>query len=162
MFSKLRDRKLAKPKSPCKVSDYLPCATPFRPGLSAPAPLTVASGNYTLLRKVSGQAKVRFLRNKSINRVVVNYTGYSDDQGTVLNSFEDVIVSVKPPKVWDDKLERYSYILQAKFGLVTGTKRPFMDGFHLRIDAMTIILNANETLTTTIGGRKCKQPANGI
>lgn len=35
------------------------------------------------------------------------------------------------------------------------------DGFHLAIDIITNIFNANATLTTTINGISYYQPANG-
>ncbi|KAF3052367.1 hypothetical protein E8E11_010982 [Didymella keratinophila] len=161
MLAELKDRKPVEPKSVYRVPDYLPWATKFKPGSLSSSPLSVPPGNYTLLGKVSGQAQVQFLGNTSINRVVVNYTGYSDDEEFVLNGYEDVTVSVKPPKVWENTLNWYSDIVQTKFGIVTGTKRTCVDGFHLRIDAMTNVFNANGALTTTISDKKYKQPANG-
>lgn len=161
MLVKLKDRKPVKPKVVYEVPDYLPWATPFNPGSSLPSPLVVPPGNYTLLGKVSGQAHVRFVGEDRINHVVVNYTDYSDDEGSVLNGYEDVTVSVTPPNLWENKLDWYSDIVQTKSGLVTGTKRTSPNGIHLRIDAMTNAFNANGTLITTIDGRKYLQPENG-
>ena len=42
-----------------------------------------------------------------------------------------------------------------------GTKKTSPEGFHLEIDTMTNIFNANGTLTTTVDGQVFKQPANG-
>ncbi|KAF3048318.1 hypothetical protein E8E12_011683 [Didymella heteroderae] len=161
MLAKLKDRKSVPLKDVYKVPDYLTWATPFKPGSLLPSRLIVPPGNYTLCGQVSGYAQVRFIGEVSINRVAVNYTDYADGEDYVLNGYEDVTVSITPPKVWEDKLDWYSDIVQTRFGLVTATKRTRADGFHLRIDAMTNVFDANGTLTTTVGDKKYGQPVNG-
>jgi hypothetical protein len=161
MLAKLKDRKPTGPKSVYPVSDYLPWATPFKPGSSSPSPIMVPPGNYTLLGKVSGRAQVRFFGETSIDRVAVDYTDYADDGDHVLNGYEDVTVSIALPNMWEHKLEWYSDIVQTCSGAVTGVKRTSADGFHLRIDAMTNIFDANGTLTTIVGGKRYEQPVNG-
>lgn len=160
MLANLKDRKPAVPKEVYKVPDYLPWATPFTPGSLPESPLVIPPGNYTLDGKTSGYAEVRLFGEKGVNRVAVNYIDYADDEEHVINGYEDVTVTITPPMVWENTLEWYSNIVQTKRGEVTGSKVTSSDGFHLKIDAMTNIFEANGTLTTTIGGSTYKQPAN--
>ena len=95
----------------------------------------------------------------SIKRVAANYTNFSNDGEHVIDGWEDVELTVSIPNVWDQKLDWYSAISQT--GSATGSKKTGPDGFHLRIDVMKNILEANGTLTTTIDGVEYHQPANG-
>lgn len=161
MLATFRERKPAAPKQVYEVPDYLPWATPFTPGKLPSSPLVVPPGNYTLNGKAFGHATVQFSGDTKIDRVVVNYTDYSDDGEHALNGYEDVTVSVKPPQVWENKLDWYSDIVQTRGDAITGTKRTGAGGFHLQIDAMTNIFEANGTLVTIVDGVKYEQPANG-
>lgn len=161
MLAKLKSRRPAAPKKVYEVPDFLPWAIPFTPGSSPPSPLVIPPGNYTLSGKASGSANVRFFGELRIDRVVVNYINFSDDNDHILNGYEDVTVSITPPKVWEHRLVWYSNIVQTKAGVVTGTKTTSPEGFHLKIDAMTNIFEANGTLTTILGGSRYEQPQNG-
>lgn len=161
MLANLKDRKPAVPKEVYNVPDYLPWATPFTPGELPAFPLSIPPGNYTLSGKRSGYAKVCFFGEQSINRVAVNYTDYSDDDEHVLNGYEDVTVDVTIANPWENTLDWYSDIVQTKQGEVQGRKITGSDGFHLKIDAMTNIFNANGTLATIVDGKRYEQPANG-
>jgi len=160
MLAKLKDREPAIPKKVYKVPDYLPWATPFTPGSLPASPLIVPPGTYTLNGQTMGHAQVQFLGEQSITRVAVNYTNYADDDKYVLNGYEDVTVTVVPPKVWDYTLDWYSDIVQTKHGEITGRKTTSPEGFHLKIQVMKNIFHANGTLTTIVGGKTYKQPAN--
>lgn len=149
------------PKEVYEVLDYLPWATPFTPGSLPPSSLVVLPGNYTLVGRVSGHAQVRFFSEASINCVAVNYTDYSDDKEYVLNGYEDVKLSVTPPKVWKNELNWYSDIVQTRSGVVTGKKATCANEFHLRIDTMTNIFEANGILTIVLGDIRYEQPADG-
>ncbi|KZM28752.1 hydrolase [Ascochyta rabiei] len=161
MLARLTSRKPAPPKKVYEVPDYLPWAAPFKPGFPPPSPLGVHPGNYTLTGKISGHANVRLFGGASTTRVAVNYTNYADNGEHVLNGYEDVEVTTTPPNLWENKLDWYSDIVQTKAGEVTGTKVTSPGGFHLSIDAMTNIFEANGTLTTTVDGKGYEQPANG-
>ncbi|KAF9693170.1 hypothetical protein EKO04_008844 [Ascochyta lentis] len=161
MLASLKSRKPASPKKVYQVPDYLPWAMRFKPGFLPPSPLTVPAGNYTVAGKASGYANVHLFGNTSINRVAVNYTDYADSGDYLLNGYEDVAVTTEPSNPWENKLDWYSDIVQTKDGEVTGTKVTSLGGLQLTIDAMTNIFEANGTLTTTIGGKQYKQPANG-
>ncbi|KAJ4984608.1 saponin hydrolase precursor [Stagonosporopsis vannaccii] len=160
MLAKLRGRRPTMPKEVYKVPDYLPWATPFTPGSLPASPLVIPPGNYTLNGKISGHAQVRFFGEQSINRVAVNYTNYADNDERVLNGYEDVTVTITPPKVWENTLDWYSDIVQTKHGEVTGEKVTSPDGFHLKIEVMRNNFDANGTLTTIVDGKTYKQPAN--
>ena len=110
---------------------------------------------------MSGQAQVRFFGESSINGVAVNYANYSDGDAVVLNGYEDVTVSVKPLKMWENNLEWYSDVVQTKFGIVTGTKSTSVNGFHLRIDAMTNIFDVNGTMKRIVDNKEYEQFVNG-
>lgn len=161
MLAKLKSRKPTVPKKVHEVHDHLPWATPFPPGVLPPSFLAISPGNYTLKGQISGLAQVQFSGAPVITRVAVNYTDYSDDDEHLLNGYEDVTVSITPPKVWENNLYWLSDIVQSKDGVVTGRKTTSEAGFYLNIDAMTNILQANGTLTTVIGGKRYEQPANG-
>lgn len=161
MLAKLKSRTPVPPKEVYEVPDYLPWAVPFTGSIPA-SPLTVKAGNYTLTGNTSGHAKVQFIGEPRINRVIVAYTDYSDDDDEhVLNGFEDVTVTTTSPKVWENKLDWYSDIVQTRAGAVTGTKVTSPEGFHLRIDAMTNVFETNGTLTTIVDGVRYEQPAEG-
>ncbi|KAF2629037.1 saponin hydrolase precursor [Macroventuria anomochaeta] len=161
MLAKLESREPVVPKMVYKVPDYLPWATKFIPGEVPTSPLVVEPGTYTLNSKVSGHAQIHFFGDEHIDRIAVIYTDYSDDGDCVLNGYEDVTVSITPPKVWENTLRWYSNLVQTRDGVVTGTKTTGPGGLHLKIDAMTNILEANGTLTTTVEGRRYEQPPNG-
>jgi hypothetical protein len=161
MLARLRDRVPVSPKEVFEVPDYIPWAMPFTPGSLPKSPLQLAPGNYTFNGKVSGYANVQFFGEPCFNRVAVNYTDYSDNEGIVLNGYEDVTLTITPPNVWVNKLDWYSRIVQTRSGVEIGTKTTSPDGFHLRIDAMTNIFEANGTLTTTVDGKIYEQPLNG-
>ncbi|KAJ4290196.1 hypothetical protein N0V90_010411 [Kalmusia sp. IMI 367209] len=147
-----------------EVPDQLPWATPFLPGTPLPsAPRDVAAGEYTLHGKVSGNARVQLLSSSSdqsgsIDTVSVSYKDYADVEGYVLNGWENATLTILWPNPWANLLDWYSDIEQT--GIVTATKETGTDGFHLRIDVMENIFQANGTLTTTIDGVVYDQPTN--
>jgi len=165
MLAQMADRKPTRPAAVYEVPSRIPWATPFPSGAKIPSQLTLKPGNYTLHGKISGFAKVKLIGDTahpqadSIKRVAVNYTNFSNDGEHVINGWEDVELTVSTPNVWDQKLDWYSDISQT--GSATGSKKTGPDGFHLRIDVMKNILEANGTLTTTIDGVEYHQPANG-
>ncbi|KAF2998976.1 hypothetical protein E8E13_007428 [Curvularia kusanoi] len=162
MLAKLRARKPAVPKEVFRAPDFLPWATPFTPGSLPPSSLSITPGTYTLNGKVAGHATVHFFGNETrITRVAVNYTRFSDDGTHVLNGFEDVAVSITPPRVWENEVMWYSDIVRTRDSVVVGTKETGPGGFRLRIDAMRNVFEANGTLTTVVEGVRYVQPANG-
>lgn len=120
----------------------------------------IPEGTYTLRGVKSGIAKVTIAYSpdhKRVQKVEVRYQNYSDDGESVLNGTESVAGGyVKPTMV---SLDWYSNITQT--GKVNGTKLTSPDGFHLKIDIMRNILEAQGTLTTTINGNAYTQPDNG-
>jgi hypothetical protein len=165
MLTRRRDRKPTHPVPVHKVSTRIPWATPFPHGAKLPSLPTLEPGDYTLYGKISGYAEVRLIGDTAhpqtgfIKRVAVNYTDYSNDGEYVINGHEDVELTVLFPNVWDQKLDWYSDISQT--GSANGSKKTGPGGFHMRIDVMKNILEANGTLTTTVNGVDFHQPANG-
>ncbi|KAL5357139.1 hypothetical protein BJX96DRAFT_181241 [Aspergillus floccosus] len=161
----LADRLDYKPTEPApifKAPDTIPWATPFPPGSSTPEQYTVPPGNYTLPGKVIGIAHVTLIANAGRNRlstVSVEYDDYSDDGDHIINGRESVTTTIPADNPWMNYLDWYSDLTQT--GVVNATKTTGPGGFHLAIDALTNIFNANGTLTTVIDGAVYKQPANG-
>lgn len=146
------------------VPDYIPWAQPFPPGSTFPHPIGIKAGNYTLRGKTSGFAQVQLLNSGTdpyagLDSVVVYYNAYSDADGYVLNGWENVTRTILWPNPWNTLVDWYSDIEQT--GVVNATKKTNPQGFHLQIDAVQNIFNANGSLTTTIDGVVYEQPANG-
>lgn len=142
------------------LPDVYPWATPFSPGSKAPSREWVPPGNYTLKGLHSGYASASLKVEGDqglINSVSVVYHDYSDDGENILNGWERVASRNPTPTV--EYVDWYSNLTQT--GPNNGTKVTSPDGFHLEIDVLVNILNANGTLTTTVNGNEYKQPANG-
>jgi hypothetical protein len=148
-----------------KVPDQLPWATPFPSGSSLPnESQKLVAGEYILRGKVSGTAGVNLSSSTpdasgAFDTVAVNYTDYADVEGYVLNGWEKVTATVLWPNPWDTLVDWYSDIEQT--GVVNATKQTSADGFHLQIDALLNIFDANGTLVTNVDGVVYEQPANG-
>lgn len=143
------------------LPNTFPWATPFPPGSVAPSREWVpGAGDYILRGLHSGRAAVSFaIKNGApyINSVEVTYHDYSDDGKNVLNGRESVSSSSPLPTV--EHIDWYSDLVQT--GPRNGTKMTSPDGFHLEIDVLKNIFQANGTLTTTVNGVQYKQPTNG-
>ncbi|KAI9162776.1 saponin hydrolase precursor [Paramyrothecium foliicola] len=163
MIAHLRSRQPKPPAPIFEIPNQIPWATPFPPGASPPSPKPLQPGNYTLQGKISGAAGVSLIAGSSgpygIGSVSVTYKDYSDEEGYVLNGFEEVTVTIIPPDFWNNFVDWKSDIVQS--GVVNATKKTSNGGFHLQIDALTNVFNATGTLTTTIDGVVYKQPLNG-
>ncbi|KAF2008741.1 hypothetical protein BU24DRAFT_415490 [Aaosphaeria arxii CBS 175.79] len=161
MLAKLTSRSPKTPPEPFDVPDKLPWATPFPPGSVPPesSSNSIQPGNYTLKGKFSGVATVQLIGDGGIDTVAVDYTNFSDDGKHFIDGWENVTRTILYPNVWNNKIDWYSDLVQS--GAVNATKKTGLGGFHLEIDAVLNIFNANGTLTTTIDGVEYKQPANG-
>lgn len=141
------------------VSDEVPWGTPYVPGSASPSRSYPSQGNFTLKGKASGYAQIAITpsgNSSVIGNVAVTYHNFSDDGATFLNGKESV--STENPQPTLEKVDWYSDLVQT--GQTNATKKTSPDGFHLSIDAMTNIFEANGTLTTAIDGEVWKQPAN--
>ncbi|KAI8665432.1 hypothetical protein LRP88_04064 [Fusarium phalaenopsidis] len=152
-----------KPYGPVKVktaSDTVPWGTPYTPGSKGVARPRVPAGNYTLLGKHSGYAKIQLRDNSpgSLSTVSVEYFKFSDDGKFVLNGTESVKATAGSATL--TFVDWRSNLVQ-KVGKVVNTKKTSPGGFQLSIDVMTNIFNANGTLKTTVDGKTYHQPANG-
>jgi hypothetical protein len=160
MVATLKSRKPLQPKTIDPIPDIVQWATPYVPGSADPALSHIPEGNYTLKGQKTGSARVVITENAAgtgIKSVAVTYKDYSDDGLSKLNGHENV---TSTPKTFSlAVLDWYSDIVQT--GKVEGTKRTSADGFHLAIDVLTNIFDANGTLTTTIDGNVYTQPLNG-
>lgn len=141
------------------VSDIVPWGTPYVPGSAAPALPRLTEGTYTLKATRSGFASVTVTNDidvGTIKSVAVDYSDYSHDGLTLLNGHENYTRT--NPAVTLESVVWFSDLVQT--GNVTATKKTSPSGFHLTIDVLTNILEANGTLTTTIDGVAYKQPSN--
>ncbi|KJK62223.1 hypothetical protein P875_00095542 [Aspergillus parasiticus SU-1] len=143
------------------VSDEVPWGVPYVPESALPDRPFPAEGNYTLKGEVSGSASVSIIHDKTIpaaiKTIAVTYRNYSDDGLHFIAGSERFTNTVASMTI--NKVDWFSDLTST--GQITGSKKTSPGGFHLEIDAMTNIFNANGTLTTTIDGKVWKQPANG-
>jgi hypothetical protein len=162
MLATLKSRKTKAPAKVFQVPEFIPWAVPFPPGATVPAQSTLAPGNYTIRGQVSGSANVSLAAGSAamsgIGTVSVSYSNYSDQPGYVINGRERVSVQILLPNVWDNLVDWSSDLVET--GVVQATKLTSADDFHLEINAVTNIFNANGSLTTTVDGVVYKQPAN--
>jgi hypothetical protein len=162
MLAHLSSRQPAAPAPVYKVPDMIPWATAFSSGASTPSPYQLPPGHYTLHGKANGTAQVHLTAYpgfEGFKSVAVNYTNYSDDGRHFTHGRETVTLTLSASNPWWNHVDWYSDLTQT--GAVQATKRTGPGGFHLSIDAMTNIFEANGTLTTTVGGVVYSQPANG-
>lgn len=160
MVAHLTSREPIEQKDVETVSDEVPWGTPYTPGDKTPERSYPGAGNYTLTGKKSGSASVSIAyghNNPSIMTVGATYHNYSDDGWSFISGSEKV--KLTPVSVTLNRVDWFSDIVST--GKQKGTKKTGPGGFHLEIDTMTNIFNANGTLTTTIDGEVFKQPANG-
>ncbi|ETS79839.1 hypothetical protein PFICI_07368 [Pestalotiopsis fici W106-1] len=143
------------------ISDNIPWAIPYTPGMSFSGyQISPQSGVYNLKGAKSGEAQVVYNSGDNENAapwIAVTYTNYSDDGLSTLGGYENATLTTTG--VTSILVDWYSNITQT--GEVKGTKVTSHDGFHLAIDIMTNIFSTNGTLTTTINGVSYYQPADG-
>ncbi|KAF9873751.1 hypothetical protein CkaCkLH20_08861 [Colletotrichum karsti] len=160
MMAHLTSRQPLSPLAIQPVPEIIPWATPHKPGDAAPARPLPTNGTFTLKGKVGGWANVTITPNSEgtlPQTVAVEYHDFSDDGVNVLVGTEKVTAVNPTPTVED--VDWFSDLVQT--GPNNGTKKTSPDGFHLSIDIMTNIFEANGTLTTTVNGKEWFQPANG-
>ncbi|WYZ35202.1 hypothetical protein EsH8_I_001478 [Colletotrichum jinshuiense] len=142
------------------LSDTIPWATPYTPGSQVSARPFPTSGNFTLKGKFGGWANVVITPNSKGDlpgMVAVEYHDFSDDGVNVLRGAEKIAGMNPHPTL--EQITWFSDLVQT--GPNNGTKKSSPDGFHLSIDIMTNIFQANGTLITTVNGKEWLQPANG-
>ncbi|KAI8961026.1 hypothetical protein F5Y11DRAFT_358003 [Daldinia sp. FL1419] len=141
------------------LNDTIPWATHYEPGYVPPPPLFIPSGEYTMHGAAAGLARIAIVTNADttgVESVAVKYTNFSDDGLTFLDGTENV--TTRNPTITLNAIDWYSDLVQ--MGQTNATKVTSPDGFHLSIDALTNIFDANGTLSTTINGTLYTQPAN--
>lgn len=161
MLAKLSSRKPTSPSTVFPAPDMIPWATSFPPGASLPSRYSLPAGNYTLYGQACGFAKATLTQDPifgTIKTVSVNYTNYSDDAQHYINGYESVTSTLTATDPWLSQLDWISDIVQT--GAVNATKKTGPGGFHLSIDAIENIFEANGTLSTTINGVTYHQPLN--
>ncbi|CEJ54822.1 Putative Saponin hydrolase (Precursor) [Penicillium brasilianum] len=162
MLARLSSRKPTSPAPIYAAPDDIPWATPFPAGSPLPTPYSLPAGNYTLYGKASGLAKASLTKDPlsgSFKTISVNYFNYSDDAQHLINGYESVTLTTTASNPWLSHLDWVSNIVQ--IGAVKAVKKTGPDGFHLTIDAVQNIFEANGTLTTTVNGVTYYQPLNG-
>jgi hypothetical protein len=162
MIARLTDRAPLplRPAPAPEAPDEVPWGTPYEPGTPTPVRPYPPAGTYTLQGEVHGEATVEIEWNAegtAVSTVTAAYTDYSDDGSYVLNGTESV--TRRTPGQFVTELDWASDLTQS--GCATGTKATSPGGFHLRIDLLETIFDADGSLTTTLDGRTYTQPANG-
>lgn len=161
MLARLSSRKPTAPAPVFAAPDKIPWATSFPPGASLPTSYSLPAGDYTLYGAASGFANASLTKDQSFGTfktVSVNYTNYSDDGQHYINGHESVTLTLSATNPWLNHLDWFSNIVQT--GAVHAIKATGLGGFHLTIDAVANIFEANGTLSTTINGVTYHQPLN--
>lgn len=184
MLATLEDRKpIASRPEIVQAPDRIDWAIPYVPGRQPPthAGLPLAPGQYVLYGSKSGFANITAEKG---GKIAVRYSKFSqiDTEEFVLDGYENVTVKLLTPTLYH--LDWFSDLVQTKVvssgakiisdghsqrvvqqeetsGTVVNTKRTSEDGFHISIDIMTNIFEANGTLTTFVDGKTWTQPENG-
>ncbi|KAH7222642.1 uncharacterized protein BKA55DRAFT_668195 [Fusarium redolens] len=141
------------------IPDEVPWGVKYSPGDIDPQRPEPTPGNYTLAGLICGYADVEIVGgvDKSISEISVIYHNFSDDGSTFLSGFETVRATF--PSLTLSHVDWYSDLTQT--GSSKNTKRTSPDGFHLTIDVLKNIFQANGTMNTTLDGHLYTQPANG-
>ena len=162
MLAHLTSRQPVDPTPVFEVPDPIPWATPYVPGEDLPNWRgLIEAGEYTPAGLVSGNAEVNLTEGPdsgSIHGVSVLYKKYADEEGYVINGYEQVELEMTADDPWNRLVHWYTDIRQS--GVVEGMKKTSEDGFHLQINVLENIFNATGTLTTVLDGTY-EQPANG-
>jgi hypothetical protein len=162
MLARLSSRKPTNPAPIFAAPDNIPWTTSFPPGASLPTLYSLPAGSYTLCDRANGLAKATLTKDPSsgtFKTVSVNYTDYSDDGQHYINGHKSITLTLMATNPWFNHLDCVSNIVQT--GAVHAVKKSGPGGFHLSIDALENIFEANGTLTTTIDGVAYHQPLNG-
>jgi hypothetical protein len=160
MVAHLTSRQPIVVEAPAEISDEVPWATKYVPGMVIPGRPVPAAGQYTLQGSVQGYADVSILwdsSNRSIQTVSATYHNFSNDGLNFVNGDENVTSTSL--SLTFSEYDWYSNITST--GVITGTKLTSPDGFHASIDVLVNDFSANGTLTTTIDGVSYLQPCNG-
>ena len=152
MMATLMSRKPVPREPVAPVSDVVPWGTPYVPGGYLPSAMAIPAGNYTLDGKVCGCAHVTL----DGTTVAVAYDNFSDDGLNIIHGAEKVTVTSTGSL---QHVDWYSNMTST--GDQYSTKLTSEGGFHLFIDLLVNLFEANGTLTTTVDGVVFKQPANG-
>ena len=144
--------------------DDIPWGVPYVPGGSQKGRPMPPQGIYKLAGKFCGHTKVNITlaaSGTSVRSIALQYHNFSEDGENFLNGDEEVAVfpnlSKSPTSLhtdWYSNLTRNG--LHGRSTKMTGP-----DGFHLDIDIMANIFEANGTLTTVVDGVDYLQPENG-
>ncbi|KAI7977034.1 hypothetical protein EIK77_002544 [Talaromyces pinophilus] len=141
------------------VSDIVPWGVPYVAGSAGPTRPSLQPGNYTLEGKVSGCADVSLINQSSGNglaTVGVTYHNFSDDGQNYLSGNEQVTATSV-----SQTLSRFDWQSNlTSTGVTYSTKITSPDGFHLSLDVLDTVFDANGTLTTTVNGDVYLQPLN--
>jgi hypothetical protein len=159
MLAHLTSRTPLKPQVVEPISDVVPWGVKYESGSSTPVLVYLPAGNYVLLGKHFGWANVTLINNDArtmIGTVSVVYHDFCDDGLNVLTGSEEVSGNAPSPTV--SRIDWFSDLVQT--GPNNSTKTTSPDGFHLSIDVLINIFDANGTLTTTVNGTAYYQPAN--
>lgn len=177
MLAHLTDRKPIKHHKIVPAPDVIPWATPYIPDDPTPpsAAMPIEPGTYTLHAKPSGSAVVTFSSDPithQINSINATYTSYPSSDPS-FNSF-DTSNESKPRYILDGTesvsanrtgtiyhLDWFSNLTQ--FDMlknITNTKMTSPEGFHITIDIMTNVFEAQGELVSFVDGVKWRQPEN--
>ncbi|KAG9232226.1 hypothetical protein BJ875DRAFT_515138 [Amylocarpus encephaloides] len=131
-------------------SEVITWGKQYQPGDLDPERSLLPAGVYTLLGKFSGFAAVEIISNdaeSAIHTVAVGYKNFLTIEST---PSEAVRKSQTTRSFTTVHVDWYSDLTST--GQSSGAKKTSLFGFHLDIDIMKNMFNANDTLTTTIDG----------
>lgn len=143
------------------VPDEVPWGELVQSGAAVPPRVGVPAGSYTLQGRKAGYADVVIGaadNDTKSDMVAVTYHNYSDDGEYFLDGRENV--TRYRPSLTLSHLDWFSDLVQVGKGQ-RNTKKTSPDGFHITIDVMVNLFDANGTISSTVDGVTYKQPLNG-
>ena len=140
--------------------DTIPWAVPYVAGKPSPARVYPREGDYILQGLAHGFANVRLTEDESkarLETVQVEYHNFSDDGIGQFWGSQKAKESVQ-----DITIDHLDWSSNVSFeGLSDASQITCPGGFHLTIDVMQNVFQANGSLVTTIDGKNYTQPADG-
>lgn len=160
LIAHLTSRKPLPTKSPKTLPDVVPWAAAYVPGTTYSAK-PIPHGNFTLKGKYAGHAAAAITPNDAgtaVGKVVVVYHNFSDDGLGAFSGYQNITSTTTDLTV--AHLDWYSTLTYTgKYG--NGTQMSSPDGFHVSIDVLVNLFEANGTLVTVVNGTEYTQPGNG-
>lgn len=159
LIAHLTSRSPIEPNPVEERADYVPWAVPHIPGSPSSTRAYLSEGNYTLRGLAHGSANVMLIEDESrthLETIRVEYHNFSNDGIGFLKETQQATEKIKDFTI--NHLDWSSNLTFQGHGNASQVTSP--GGFHLTIDVLKNIFEANGSLVTVVNGTKFTQPAN--